>query len=186
MKARRRFKRWLVFGLALAALGSTAAQAATRPDDRAGPLGVGMAAVQSSAVRPDDRAGPLGIGAQPVAADTSDVVSRYAANHPAAVRPDDRAGPLGIGIQPLAADTSDIVSRYLVNHPAAVRPDDRAGPLGIGTDSAGIVTPASDQGESFWGATELGAASALGALAVALAGFALIRHRRSVTAALQS
>jgi hypothetical protein len=213
MKARRRFKQWLALGLALAALSTTAAQAATRPDDRAGPLGVGTAALQNStirpddragtlgvgtdvvsrylvshpaAVRPDDRAGPLGVGTQSVAADTSDVVSRYLRNHSTGIRPDDRAGTLGVGTQQVAADTSDVVSRYLVNHPAAVRPDDRGGIRGVGTGTAGIVTPAPDQSGSIWGAAELAAASALGALAVALAGFALIRHRRSAAAALQS
>jgi hypothetical protein len=76
MKARRRFKRSLVLGLALAALGSTAAQAATRPDDRAGRLGVGTpGAAQTSAIRLDDRAGPLGVG--------TDIVSQHIVNHPA-------------------------------------------------------------------------------------------------------
>jgi hypothetical protein len=199
MKARRRFKQWLALGLALAALSTTAAQAATRPDDRAGPLGVGTAALQSSTIRPDDRAGPLGVGTAALQSSAirpddragtlgvgTDVVSRYLVSHPAAVRPDDRAGTLGIGTQSVAADTSDVVSRYLINHPAAVRPDDRGGIRGVGTGTAGIVTPAPDQGGSFWGAAELGAASVLGALAVALVGFALMRHRRTAAAALQS
>src|SRR6266536_1493763 len=103
MKARRSFKQSLALGLALAALSTTAAQATTRPDDRAGPLGVGTAVLQNTAIRPDDRAGTLGVG--------TDVISRYLVSHPAAVRPDDRAGTLGVGTQPVAADTSDVVSR---------------------------------------------------------------------------
>lgn len=176
MKARRRFNQWLVLGLGLAALGASAAQAATRPDDRSGPLGVGTAALQSATIRPDDRAGLLGVGTVQVTADASDVISRYLVNHPAVVRPDDRAGPLGVG--------TDAISRYLVNHPAAVRPDDRGGIRGVGT--AGIVTPAAGEGESSWDVVGLAAGSALGALAIALAGFALAHRRRSATAALQS
>jgi hypothetical protein len=102
------------------------------------------------------------------------------------VRPDDRGGIRGVGTHSVAADTSDVVSRYLVSHPAAVRPDDRGGIRGVGTGTAGVVTPAPDQSGSVWGAAELAAASTLGALALALLGFALIRHRRSAAAALQS
>jgi hypothetical protein len=87
-------KRWtftwlVVLGLAVVAIGAAAAQAATRPDDRAGPLGVGTAPV-----RPDDRAGLRG-----AAPDQSDAISRYLIRHAGstAVRPDDRAGPLGVG-----------------------------------------------------------------------------------------
>jgi hypothetical protein len=172
MMARRRFKQWLAFGLALGALSATTAQAATRPDDRAGTLGVGTTAVQSSVIRPDDRAGPLGVGT--------------AALQHSTIRPDDRAGTLGVGSQSVAANTSDVFSGNLVNHPAAVRPDDRGGIRGVGTGTAGIVTPAPDRSGSSWDTAALAVGSALGALAVALVGFALIRHRRSTAAALQS
>jgi hypothetical protein len=60
-----------------------------RPDDRSGPLGVGIVATTASAthqvVRPDDRSGPLGVG---VVATTSSATHQVA-------RPDDRSGPLG-------------------------------------------------------------------------------------------
>jgi hypothetical protein len=104
-----------------------------------------------------------------------------------AVRPsDDRVDLRVVGTPQVAADSPDIVSRYLVSHPAVVRPsDDRVDFRVVGTGKAGIATPAPDQGRSFWGAAELAAAGTLGALAVALAGFALIRHRRSATAVLQ-
>jgi hypothetical protein len=88
-------KRWtftwlVVLGLTVVAIGAAVAQAATRPDDRAGPLGVGTA----PSVRPDDRAGLRG-----AAPDHSDAISRYLISHqgPPSVRPDDRAGPLGVG-----------------------------------------------------------------------------------------
>src|SRR5258705_13953248 len=98
-----------------------------------GLAGVALAApLAQAATRPDDRAGTLGVGAQQVA-DTSDVISRYLVSHPAALRPDDRAGALGVGSAAVAADTSDVISRYLVSHPAALRPDDRAGALGVGS-----------------------------------------------------
>lgn len=91
MEASGRFKRCFVLGLALAALGGSAAQAGTRPDDRAG---------------------PLGIGTQQAAVDGSDVISRYLTSHPAVVRPDDRAGIRGVG-NPLAVQqgSSGVVLR---------------------------------------------------------------------------
>jgi hypothetical protein len=88
MTARQKFTHWFLLALAAAAFGASAAQAATRPDDRSGPLGIGQAAAQSP-IRPDDRAGTLGVG--------NDVVARYLDNHPAAVRPDDRGGIRGVG-----------------------------------------------------------------------------------------
>jgi hypothetical protein len=105
-----------------------------------------------------------------------------AANRPA----DDRVDARVVGSPQVAADKSDMVSRYLISHPAAVRPsDDRVDLRVVGTGKAGIVTPTPDQGRSFWGAAELAAAGTRGALAVALAGVALLRRRRSATAALQ-
>jgi hypothetical protein len=138
-------------------------------------ISAAVASAAQAATRPDDRAGPLGIGAQSVAADTSDVVSRYLVNHPAGVRPDDRAGPLGIGTQPVAADTSDVVSRYLGNHPAAVRPDDRAGIRGVG--SSVELIPLSGGSSFAWGDASIGAAIGFG-LALALLGVALMTTRR--------
>jgi hypothetical protein len=178
----------LCLGLTVAAIAASAGQAAGRPDDRAGMLGADpqQAAGGVQAIRPDDRAGPLGIGAQPATADSSDVISRYLVNHPAAVRPDDRAGPLGVGTQLPAADRSDVISRYLGNHPSAVRPDDRAGPLGVGlTDTGTDVTPAPAPGGSGWSTVGKAETAFLGALALALAAFLLIRHRRTAAGAPQ-
>jgi hypothetical protein len=77
---------------------------------------------------------------------------------PTAVRPIEHPGP--------AVVDTDVVSRYLVNHPAAV--------------------PAPHEGGSSWDVVGLAAGSGLGALAIALAGFALVHRRRSATAALLS
>lgn len=82
--------RWLILGLALFALAATAAQAGTRPNDRAGTLGV---------------------GSPRSASDTSDVVSRYLRSH--AIRPNDRAGSLG----PNSAATPDVFERYASEPP---------------------------------------------------------------------
>jgi hypothetical protein len=168
MKARRTIRRSLVVGLGLTALAAApTGQAVNRPAD--------------------DRVDARVVGSPQVAADKSDMVSRYLISHPAAVRPsDDRVDARVVGTPQVAADSSDMVSRYLISHPAAVRPsDDRVDLRVVGTGKAGIVTPTPDQGRSFWGAAELAAAGTLGALAVALAGVALIRRRRSATAALQ-
>jgi hypothetical protein len=168
MKARNTIRRWLVVGLGLTALAAApAGHAVNRPAD--------------------DRVDARVVGTPQVAADSSDIVSRYLISHPAAVRPsDDRVDARVVGTPQVVADSSDIVSRYLISHPAAARPSDaRGASCVVGTPRAGIATPAPDQGRSFWGAAELAAASTLGALAVALTGFALIRHRRSATAALQ-
>jgi hypothetical protein len=130
-----------------------------------------FAVTAHAAVRPDDRAGTHGVGAQ-------------VTGQSFAVRPDDRAGPLGIGGQTTATDESDVISRYLKSHPSATRPDDRAGYRGVGP--TGVVTPAQDNSGISWDVVGFAAGSSLGALAVMLAGMALLRRRRSATAALQS
>jgi MYXO-CTERM domain-containing protein len=98
-------------------------------------------------------------------------LSGQAVNRPA----DDRVDSRVVGTQQVAADSSDLISRYLVSHPADARSrKDRVDLPVVGTGNASIVSSAPDQGRSFWGA-----------FAVALGGFALIRHRRSAHAALQ-
>jgi hypothetical protein len=115
MNARNRFKRWVSLGLALGALATPAALAGTRPDDRAGQRGVDAStAVQSLATRPDDRAGALGVGTQSIAADTSDVVSRYLRTHSTGSRPGDRTGALGVGSA--SAVVPDVFERYAAAH----------------------------------------------------------------------
>jgi hypothetical protein len=68
--------RKLISGITIVAAfaaAATVAAAATRPDDRAGPLGVGpTTSAGYGAVRPDDRAGPLG-----AAPGSSDAIDRY-------------------------------------------------------------------------------------------------------------
>jgi hypothetical protein len=69
---------------AAALVGPAAAQ---RPDDRAGPLGVGAASnLAASAERPDNRGGLLGVGS---------VANANAAESAVHVRPDDRDGIRG-------------------------------------------------------------------------------------------
>jgi hypothetical protein len=168
MQGRSRFHRSLVVGLVLGALAAPVAQAAERPYDRAGGLGVATTDAAQAAVRSNDTdVVSRYLRNRQVAGDQSDVVSRYL-THSA------------------AADQSDVVSRYLTHSAAPVRPDEvpRAGIRGGGP--TGVVTSAADQSESFWGAGQLAAAASLGALTLGLLGFALMRRRRAAVAALQS
>ena len=95
MNPRYTFVRWVIVALALAALAATAVQAGTRPNDRAGALGV---------------------GSQRIAPDRSDAVSRYLRSH--AARPDDRAGSLGVNSA--NSLTPDVFERYASAHPYGV------------------------------------------------------------------
>jgi hypothetical protein len=119
MNSRNNLMRWLILGFALAAFAATAAQAGTRPDDRAGALG----------------AGP-----QRIAGDASDVVSRYLRSH--ATRPDDRAGSLGIHGAVVAPP--DVFERYAAAHPygAGLGATSVAAPVGFrwGDYGAGVGT----------------------------------------------
>jgi hypothetical protein len=89
----------VAFGAALLA---SASVAATRPDDRAGVLGVGAPTVTPAAAHPDNRPGIRGVGMLLASA--------------AAAHPDSRAGIRGVGAQPLS--------------PAAAHPDNRSGVRG--------------------------------------------------------
>jgi hypothetical protein len=138
----------------------------------------------NAADRPDNRAGVLGIGSQ--AADLSDVFTRAVARARAAqaVRPDDRAGPRGAGISPSAAVAiPDVFERAVLRHDAStpVRPDDRAGPHGIGSQLADSAPIATTAGSGFeWLDAGLGAAATL-ALILVIAGVAVARasHQRN-------
>jgi hypothetical protein len=144
-----RFKR-IALGLLVAAFAAPAALAADRPDNRAGPLGVGPAVSASAlSVRPDDRAGPLGVG-QEIASQPS-----------AALRPDDRPGIRGVGSSEPATQS--------------LRPDDRPGPLGVGEIE---FVPGSSTDGFDWGDAGIGVVAGLG-VAAALAGVLLLAMRRS-------
>lgn len=89
MKGRHTFSA-VVVGLALLTTCTAIAQAATRPDDRPGPLGVGV-----QAVAPDTS----DVVSRYVSrrADQSDAISRYLGRQQTGIKPDDRPGPLGVG-----------------------------------------------------------------------------------------
>jgi hypothetical protein len=95
MNPRKNIMRWLIVALALFAVAATGAQAGTRPNDRAGTLGVGSPRISG---------------------DTSDVVSRYLRSH--AIRPNDRAGSLEANSA--AATAPDVFERYSGAHPYGV------------------------------------------------------------------
>ena len=93
--------------LSVVAAFAPAALGADRPDDRAGPLGVGAVVAPAVVVRPDDRAGPLGVGAaNPVLVET-----------PAASTGIDWADPLVIsGLTALAAVAAMAIAYGVVHH----------------------------------------------------------------------
>jgi hypothetical protein len=140
----------IALGFIVAAAAVPVAQAADRPDDRAGPLGVAPAAsAQTPAVRPDDRAGPLGVGEAIASQPTS------------AVRPDDRAGIRGVG--------------YTEPATQSLRPDDRPGPLGVG-DVSTVSAPSNNDFD--WGDWAIGLVAGLG-IALGMAGALILAVRRS-------
>jgi hypothetical protein len=138
-----------------------------------------------AADRPDNRAGIHGLSSQN--ADVSDVFSRAVvrALSVQTVRPDNRAGLRGVGTTPTAtpAALTDVFERAVLRHNASTppRPDDRAGLRGAGTaiaDSAPIATTASAGFQ--WADAGSGAAATL-ALILILGGLVRTRnHRRRV------
>jgi hypothetical protein len=138
-----------------------------------------------AAHRPDNRAGIRGIGSQ--STDASDVFTRAVAraHEIQTVRPDDRAGLRGVGTTPTSTPVAltDVFERAVLRHNAstAPRPDDRAGLRGAGTavaDNAPIATTALAGFQ--WADAGFGAAATL-ALILILAGLAVARasHHRS-------
>lgn len=137
-----------------------------------------------AADRPDNRAGIRGIGSQRT--DVSDVFTRAVARAHAvqAVRPDDRAGLRGVGTTPMSTPVAltDVFERAALRHNAstAPRPDDRAGLRGVGTALADPSPVATTVSTGFqWADAGFGAAAAL-ALVLILAGLAIARanHHR--------
>jgi hypothetical protein len=137
-----------------------------------------------AADRPDNRAGIRGIDSQN--AGGSDVFSRAVARAQAVqtVRPDDRAGPRRAGTTRSAPTApSDVFERAVLRHNAstATRPDDRPGLRGTGTEIADHAAIATTTSAGFqWADAGFGAAAAL-ALVLVLAGLAVARasHQRS-------
>jgi hypothetical protein len=158
MKRKAIFK-WIAFGLLVAAVAVPAAQSATRPDNRGGPLGASPAISESTAIsslRPNDRSGPLGVGQS-----TSSQLA-------VALRPDDRAGIRGVG--------GDETASF------SLRPDDRAGIRGVGGVELAQSTGAT--GGFDWGDWSIGLAVGLFlALSIAAGLMAMQRSSRASDAA---
>jgi hypothetical protein len=138
-----------------------------------------------AAVRPDNRAGARGIESH--SPDTSDVFTRAVARTHAvpAVRPDDRAGLRGAVTSPISTQVNptDVFERAVLRHNASTppRPDDRAAFRGIGTALAGPAPLATTVSTGFkWADAGLGAAATL-ALVLILAGLVAARanHHRT-------
>jgi hypothetical protein len=143
-----------------------------------------LIASAQAADRPDNRAGIRGIGSH--STDLSDVFTRAVARAHAvqAVRPDDRAGLHGVGTSPVSTVAlTDVFDRAVLRHNAstATRPDDRAGFRGMGTTLAVPSPLGTTVSAGFhWTDAGYGAAAAL-ALIVVLAGLAAARvnHQRT-------
>ena len=138
-----------------------------------------------AADRPDNRAGVRGIDSH--STDTSDVFTRTVARAHAvlALRPDDRAGLRGVSANPMstAVTPADVFDRAVLryNTPTSPRPDDRAGFRGIGTALAGPSQLATTVSAGFqWEDAGVGAAATL-ALVLILAGLVAARasHHRT-------
>jgi hypothetical protein len=146
MKDRRRRLVPTTLTVLLAGAALVGPAAAQRPDDRAGPLGVGAVSnATGSTARPDDRGGPLGVG------------SVAAAIPLAATRPDDRDAVRGPVLGGSAAAATA----------APLRPDDRdglRGPVLAGTAAA----PAATMSDGFvWRDAFFGAGATLGLVMLA-------------------
>jgi hypothetical protein len=138
-----------------------------------------------AADRPDNRAGIRGsAGSQ--STDLSDVLTRAAARAHAlqSARPDDRAGLRGVSTTLMSTPValSDVFERAVLRHntPTAPGPDDRAGLHGVGMTLANSTPVAVAVSAGFqWGDAGFGAAAAL-ALVLILAVIAAARatHHR--------
>ena len=138
-----------------------------------------------AADRPDNRAGVRGIDSH--STDTSDVFTRKVARAHAvrAVRPDDRAGLRGVSTDPMSTPVTQggVFERAVLRHNASTspRPDDRGGFRGIGTALAGPSQLATTVSAGFqWEDAGVGAAATL-ALVLILAGLVAARanHHRT-------
>jgi hypothetical protein len=164
----------LIASIAVApALAATNSSQGTVPDvfERAVARHVG------ETVRPDDRAGPLGVGSL---AATPDVFERAVARHLAAApRPDDRAGPLGSGsAEPLVSNTS-----LRPDDRAGLRGVDRATQVATGGDRSTLAAAATSSGATFhWQDAAIGGAVAFGLFVLLLAGAIAQRQRRGAIA----
>jgi hypothetical protein len=180
MKANtHRIGRALSVALAGAAIFGGSAQAADRPDDRAGLLGVGaVAAVQAS---PDafERAVLRHTG---VTTPVPDAFERAVLRHMGATRVVPDALERAVARQGLVA-APDAFERAVLRESAAtpVRPDDRAGTRGPGiVATAAPVSVSADETGFQWGDALFGAAAAIGAVLLAGAATLTIRHRGRV------
>jgi hypothetical protein len=147
--------------LAGAALVAGGAQAADRPDDRAGLLGVGAAAATQS---------------------TPDAFERAVLRHAGATTAVPDAFERAVARQaPVAAP--DAFERAVLRESATtpVRPDDRAGIRGPGiAASTAPVSVSVDETGFQWGDALFGAVAAIGAVLLAAAATLTIRHRGRV------
>jgi hypothetical protein len=139
-----------------------------------------LAGSVQAAERPDDRAGLLGVGGAQVVTVAPDAVDRAVLRHAteSAVVPDafERAAARGVTPVPDALDRA-----VLRETGASVRPDDRGEARGPGIAPSGVTAGASASDDGFaWGDAFFGAAVALFIVLLGGATALTIRHRGRV------
>lgn len=134
-----------------------------------------------AAHRPDDRAGLLGVGAISATRAAPDAFERAVARHADTPTPIPDAFERAVGRQALVAAPDAFERAVLRESGPSVRPDDRAGMRGPGLAAVAAPVPVAVDGKSFqWGDALFGAAAALGAVLLAAAATLTIRHRGRV------
>jgi hypothetical protein len=142
-----------------------------------------------AAGRPDDRAGMHGVGTNNQRLAMPDVIERAAARAVSTqtIRPNDRAGTFGVGVSEAVTPrvTPDVFERATAraHQSRALRPDDRGGVLGIRVSESdtGVVAGSAISSASSgfgWGQAMFGAAAAFGLI---LVGGAIGRRSKTIT-----
>jgi hypothetical protein len=140
-----------------------------------------------AAGRPDDRAGVRGVGATSQGLAMPDVIERAAARAVStkSTRPNDRAGTLGAGVSEAVTPraTLDVFERAAAraHHSRALRPNDRGGVLGVSvTESdARVAASSAISSDGFgWSEATIGAVAAFGLI---LVGGAIGRRSKTLT-----
>ena len=140
---------------------------------------VALAGGAQAATRPDDRGGPIGVGATQAVVAMPDVFERADLRESRdLVRPDDRAGTRGPGSTAVSTPTPDVFERAVLRESRdLVRPDDRAGTRGPGSAPFSSTIATSVDGSRGWDDALFGAAAVLGIVLLG-AGAAITLFRR--------
>jgi hypothetical protein len=147
------------------------------------PCAVALAGGAQAATRPDDRGGSIGVGATQAVVASPDVLERAVLRESRGlVRPDDRAGMRGPGSAAVSTPTPDVFERAVLRESRGlVRPDDRAGMRGPGSAPVSSTIATSVEDSFGWGDVLFGAAAVLGLVLLgAAAAVTLVRRHRLI------